>query len=453
MSTGYVLVFAILVLGGVIATVGDRLGTRVGKARLSLFNLRPRNTAVVVTVITGTVISATTLTILFLADSQLRTGLFELGKIQDDLVASRKELEDSITEKEMVRRQLLQVKSEQKQLERDKTLTQQQLAAVSNQTKQLRTEIHRLQTSRQELVEQREQLIASSQKELSRRNQAIEELQTRSDMEITKRNQEIKRRQEQLRKLEREQQGLEDQLSILRQGILDFRQNPIAIFRGQSLASGVIRAQSETIARQAIEQLLREANRMAILYTQSPANSTGQPTEQLVQITISEVDRLIQQITSGRDSYVRIIAAGNYVWGEGAIRVVADINPYRVLYQKGETLATVPLELKVGDRPQLQLQIEKLVELTKLNARQIGYRGDQLQIGDGRLETLIRFVNNLPTKTQPIQLKSIASESIYTAGLLKIELVAIENNRVLIRTDDLPIDPISKRSIHILNPT
>ncbi|XGB38754.1 MAG: DUF3084 domain-containing protein [Cyanobacteria bacterium LVE1205-1] len=41
MSTGYVLVFAILVLGGVIATVGDRLGTRVGKARLSLFNLRP----------------------------------------------------------------------------------------------------------------------------------------------------------------------------------------------------------------------------------------------------------------------------------------------------------------------------------------------------------------------------------------------------------------------------
>ncbi|MFM7615423.1 MAG: DUF3084 domain-containing protein, partial [Synechococcales cyanobacterium] len=99
MSTGYVLVFAILVLGGVIATVGDRLGTRVGKARLSLFNLRPRNTAVVVTVITGTVISATTLTILFLADSQLRTGLFELGKIQDDLVASRKELEDSITEK------------------------------------------------------------------------------------------------------------------------------------------------------------------------------------------------------------------------------------------------------------------------------------------------------------------------------------------------------------------
>ena len=123
------------------------------------------------------------------------------------------------------------------------------------------------------------------------------------------------------------------------------------------------------------------------------------------------------------------------------------------MYRKGETLATVPLELKVDDRPQLQLQIEKLVELTKLNARQIGYRGDQLQIGDGRLETLIRFVNNLPTKTQPIQLKSIASESIYTAGLLKIELVAIENNRVLIRTDDLPIDPISKRSIPILNPT
>ena len=41
MTTGYILILATLLLGGVIATVGDRLGTKVGKARLSLFNLRP----------------------------------------------------------------------------------------------------------------------------------------------------------------------------------------------------------------------------------------------------------------------------------------------------------------------------------------------------------------------------------------------------------------------------
>lgn len=37
---GYILVLAVLILGGAIATLGDRLGTKVGKARLSLFNLQ-----------------------------------------------------------------------------------------------------------------------------------------------------------------------------------------------------------------------------------------------------------------------------------------------------------------------------------------------------------------------------------------------------------------------------
>ena len=82
MATGYILIAAILILGGVIATVGDRIGTRVGKARLSLFNLRPKKTAVIVTIFTGGLISASTLAILFAADGGLRKGVFELEDIQ-----------------------------------------------------------------------------------------------------------------------------------------------------------------------------------------------------------------------------------------------------------------------------------------------------------------------------------------------------------------------------------
>ncbi|MFN7629778.1 MAG: DUF3084 domain-containing protein, partial [Cyanobacteriota bacterium] len=40
--SGWLLILALLLLGGVLSTLGDRLGTKVGKARLSLFNLRPR---------------------------------------------------------------------------------------------------------------------------------------------------------------------------------------------------------------------------------------------------------------------------------------------------------------------------------------------------------------------------------------------------------------------------
>ena len=51
--SGWLLILSLLVLGGVLSTLGDRLGSRVGKARLSLFNMRPRRTAVVITVLTG----------------------------------------------------------------------------------------------------------------------------------------------------------------------------------------------------------------------------------------------------------------------------------------------------------------------------------------------------------------------------------------------------------------
>ena len=55
---GVTLVLSILILGGVIATIGDRLGTKIGKARLSLFGMRPKKTAVAITILTGTIISA-----------------------------------------------------------------------------------------------------------------------------------------------------------------------------------------------------------------------------------------------------------------------------------------------------------------------------------------------------------------------------------------------------------
>ena len=88
---GYTLILAILIVGGIIATIGDRVGSKIGKKRLSIFNLRPRNTAVVVTVFTGGLISASTLGILLLTDRQLRDGLFRLENIQAELAQSEQQ--------------------------------------------------------------------------------------------------------------------------------------------------------------------------------------------------------------------------------------------------------------------------------------------------------------------------------------------------------------------------
>ena len=89
---GWLLIISLLVLGGILSTLGDRLGTRVGKARLSIFNLRPKSTAVLITVFTGSIISSISFAIMVAFNSQLRVGLFQLEGIQEKIKDSEQEL-------------------------------------------------------------------------------------------------------------------------------------------------------------------------------------------------------------------------------------------------------------------------------------------------------------------------------------------------------------------------
>ena len=85
-------ILLLLILGGILSTLGDRLGSRVGKARLSIFKLRPKSTAVLITVFTGSIISAISFAIMVAFNSQLRVGLFELEDIQAKIKDSENEL-------------------------------------------------------------------------------------------------------------------------------------------------------------------------------------------------------------------------------------------------------------------------------------------------------------------------------------------------------------------------
>lgn len=74
MGTALVVGLLIVMCGG-IAYVGDLLGWRMGKRRLSLFGLRPRHTAVVFTVCTGMLIATVTLGALMLASRGVRIAV------------------------------------------------------------------------------------------------------------------------------------------------------------------------------------------------------------------------------------------------------------------------------------------------------------------------------------------------------------------------------------------
>ncbi len=90
--TVWLKILLLLILGGILSTLGDRLGSRVGKARLSIFKLRPKSTAVLITVFTGSIISAISFATMLVFDRDLRVGLFQLEDIREKIIESEKEL-------------------------------------------------------------------------------------------------------------------------------------------------------------------------------------------------------------------------------------------------------------------------------------------------------------------------------------------------------------------------
>lgn len=66
-----------VLMGGLIAYLGDLIGRRFGKRRASIFGLRPRHTAILITAVTGVLISLLTTTVLFLAVVPVRRVILE----------------------------------------------------------------------------------------------------------------------------------------------------------------------------------------------------------------------------------------------------------------------------------------------------------------------------------------------------------------------------------------
>jgi len=117
--SGWLLIIFLLLLGGLISTLGDLLGSKIGKARFSVLKLRPKKTAILITILTGSLISASSLSLVILVNRQLRIGLFRLGDLQKKLQDSRKVLIPLIEKSEKLENKINAKETELKQLEKN----------------------------------------------------------------------------------------------------------------------------------------------------------------------------------------------------------------------------------------------------------------------------------------------------------------------------------------------
>jgi uncharacterized protein (DUF3084 family) len=378
----------LLVLGGVLSTLGDRLGSLVGKSRLSLFNLRPRKTAVLITVLTGSLISALSLGLMLLVSQQLRVGLFELDRIEHRLRDSRTSLSRSQADLKRSHSDLLQAEKGRKQ-------ARQLLAEAERQARSLRAALGPLMQQRLALEKQRDQL----------------------NRDIRAKDADIQRNQQELAQVKGRIVAAGKELKELEANLLALRRGDVVISSGQSLVIAKVKLQKSSQSKEVIEALLQQANKVAFQRV-----LPGQSQErQVLLVPRGDIAKLEDVITKPGTWVVSIVSAGNVLRGERRVVAFPDVRPNRQVVRQGDQMATTVLEAEERSSQEVQSRLNLLLAATFTRAQRQGALADGLQYDLNNFNRLGNQLRDRPAG-QTVRLEAVSLRDSDIADPLVIEL-------------------------------
>ena len=385
--TGWLLLLSLLILGGVLSTLGDRLGSRVGKARLSLFGLRPRQTAVVITVLTGSLISALSLGLMLLVSRQLRVGLFELNDLEARLRSSRSDLKGSRKAQRKARQQLEEARA-------DEIKARKILADAQARARELRSTLQPLQEQTRRLEAERQRL----------------------SQDVRNRDAEIQRTDDELRAVRQRISSGEAELQQLEKNLIALRRGDVAISSGQPLATVTLKLDRPDQARQVIDQVLREANLQAfqkVLPEQAPDR-------QIILVPRQDIERLEQAIRKPGTWVVLLRSAANVLRGESVVYAFPDVRPNVAITIEGEVLAKTTLASQDTNPEAVRNRINLLLASTLSEVRRRGSLSQGLQFDANAVNRLARELTE--RSGGRVELEAVAVRRSETADPIAIEL-------------------------------
>jgi uncharacterized protein (DUF3084 family) len=444
---GYTLVLAILILGGIIATLGDRIGTKVGKARLSIFNLRPRRTATLVTILTGGLISASTLGILIATDSKLRESLFEYDRIRAELLEAQtqkdkvtKELSNANSQRQQAQDRLDQINkflsnavNRQKETQAKLSLVQSkfqkanfELVKIINQERELRDRVQGLNTERESLIAEGNKL-KQERDQLATEREALRKQAAESQTQLAAIQEQRVKLEDDISKLSSDIKSLEASKQVLSNSIEAFRLGNVAINSEQVLASSVIRSglTSQEI-KEAVYNILQRAELQARNLLFLPTK--GDMGDAVIEVTQSDIDNLIDSIKDGNSYVVRILSTRNYLRRENKVSIAADVILNKKVFNKGEVIAS--LQFKPDLQPQETAErVSRLFSLVRFRANSKEVLPDPItgNLGSFSNEALSDLMQTIGAYKTNYEIRAVAKDSIFLSGPLSLELVVVSN--------------------------
>lgn len=311
--TGITLILVLALMGGLIAYLGDKLGSKIGKKRLRLFGLRPHDTSVVMTIVSGMLVAALTITVLTIASKEVRTALFGMKQMRAEiasLTATRDKANEELSAQSAKIEELDQKISEATQAAEQ---ARQQKAAAEAQMKDAQAQMQQAQAD----LGQLQAWYAEASTRLQEAQEQVRQAETARDQ------------------LQQDVKSLEDTAKKLREGIVAVREGHVVFRSGEILYSGVLKSgQSEENTQKQLQEFLNQAN------IQVASRIGVDPSTPVIWLSREAVENAASNLEKAKgDMYVRLCAAGNILSGEVVVSRLEMVGD-KVVYPEDTLILT-----------------------------------------------------------------------------------------------------------------
>ena len=415
---GVLLILVLVITGGAIAFIGDRLGSKVGKKRLSLFGLRPRHTSIIVTIVTGILITTTTLGVMTLVSKDVRTALFGMEKLNQTMLETKASLQE--TQDDLL-------SAQQQKAEADKALddSQAEVEKLQDQQSKLENEQQRLlegnrllEEAKAMLLAKNDELAAQNQNLLGENSSLLGENQT-----LTGQNAKLQGENATLSetnvKLGEEKKMLEKQTEDLANGLITIREGDIVYRAGEVIASGVIQGnRSEDAVRTDLTTLAQVASRNVSVRVGEDK------TDQDIWIYRPEFESAVKTIAaSPQDMVVRVVASGNQIRGE-EIRASLELYKNSIIYQPHEFILARAYRVDGGQKGVAEEALMSFLSEVNQSATAKGILPDPIRGTVGVIEAAQFY--DVVSRIQPyhdgVVLSAYAREATNALGPLRLDI-------------------------------
>jgi hypothetical protein len=369
---GIKLLLALVIVAGTIAYVGDKIGMKIGKKRLSLFGLRPKHTSIVITVGTGILIALASLLLLMGASKDVRMALFDMEAMLERLSALN-----------------------------------QSLVSKNNELLGLRSDIEK-KVSDLLILQEDKDVLESNLTKLKKEYQVVQE----SKLEL----------EDKVEKLTLQKSSLTEQVDNLAHNISLFGRRYLS-----SLTGDIVYQKGEIIIEESIDleessdkienkvdNLLEEADRLA-----RQAGIEIKDNKEILEYNIQELNRLHDILKEKKGRVILRLLSAKNTFKDEVLSINFDLYEDYKVYHQGDTILIGNIQPS-DDLSSIERELYLLLDSLNKKVISDGLLVDsEVEVGEISLISLYPIIDRLLLEKKSIKIEIVAIDDIWRSDNLR----------------------------------